>query len=116
MATRSNSTAQPFAYGASTPLRANSSAPMGGPLGEWPRPMRDLVNGHTVECEARGKDKYGRTIGLCNAGGVDIQAETVKAGKAWAFIRYSHDYILREGEAQAANLGVHAHNCLLAWK
>ena len=33
----------------------------------------------------------------------------VKAGMAWAFIRYSHDYVVQEGEAQAANLGVHAH-------
>jgi endonuclease YncB( thermonuclease family) len=40
---------------------------------------------------------------------VDIQAEMVKAGMAWAFIRYSHDYVVQEGEAQAANRKVHAH-------
>ncbi len=78
--------------------------------------MRELLHDHAVECEARGKDKYGRTIGLCKADGVDIQAEMVKAGMAWAFRRYSHDYVVREGEAQAANLGVHAHNCEPAWE
>jgi len=78
--------------------------------------IRGLVAGHTVECEARGKDKYGRTIGLCKADGFDIQAAMVGAGMAWAFLRYSHDYVVQEGEAQAANLGVHAHGCQPAWE
>ena len=78
--------------------------------------MRDLVRDHTVACEARGLDRYGRTIGLCRADGVDIQAEMVKAGMAWAFIRYSHDYVVQEVEARAASLGVHAHDCQPAWE
>jgi endonuclease YncB( thermonuclease family) len=78
--------------------------------------MRDLLHGHAVECEARGTDRYGRTIGLCKADGVDIQAEMVKAGMAWAFVRYSRDYIGREGEAKAADLGLHAHDCQPAWE
>ena len=34
---------------------------------------------------------------------------------AWAFGRYSDNYVVQEGEAQADNLGVHAHDCLAAW-
>ncbi len=78
--------------------------------------MRELLHNHAVECEARGLDRYGRTIGLCKADGVDIQAKMVKAGMAWAFRRYSHDYVVQEGDAQADNVGVHAHNCQLAWE
>ena len=78
--------------------------------------MRILIAGHTVEYETRGIDRYRRTIGLCKADGVDIQAEMVKAGMAWAFTRYSHDYVVQEGEAQAAMRGIHAHDCLPAWE
>lgn len=78
--------------------------------------VRNLLNGHTVTCEPRGKDRYGRTIGLCKADGTDIQAAMVRAGMAWAFTRYSHDYVVKEGEAMADNLGVHAHECQPAWE
>ena len=75
--------------------------------------MRDLVRGHHVECEARGHDRYGRTIGLCRADGVDIQAQMVQAGMAWAFVRYSRDYVGQEAESGAQ--GVHGHDCMPAW-
>jgi hypothetical protein len=52
-----------------------------------------------------------RTIGLCRADGVDIQAEMVRAGMAWAFVRFSHDYVEQESAARAERLGVHAHDC-----
>ena len=78
--------------------------------------MRELLHDHAVACEARGLDRYGRTIGLCRADGVDVQATMVSAGMAWAFRRYTHDYVAQEGEAQAANLGVHAHECQPAWE
>ena len=67
-------------------------------------------------CEARGHDRYGRTIGLCRAEGIDIQAAMVSAGMAWAFTRYSTDYSNEEAAAKAAGLGVHAHNCQPAWE
>jgi endonuclease YncB( thermonuclease family) len=78
--------------------------------------IRTLLKDHTVTCEARGHDRYGRTIGLCRADGVDIQAAMVRAGMAWAFVRYSHDYVGQEAEANAEHLGVHAHQCLPAWE
>lgn len=69
----------------------------------------DLMRGHAITCEARGKDRYGRTIGLCRADGVDLSAGMVRAGQAVAFTRYSHDYVTLEAEARAARVGVHAH-------
>jgi hypothetical protein len=32
----------------------------------------------------------------------------VQLGMAWAFVRYSHDYVDVEAQAKAENLGVHA--------
>lgn len=78
--------------------------------------MSGLASDRTVSCEDRGHDHYGRTIGLCRADGADIQAAMVSAGMAWAFRRYSHNYVVQEGEAMAANLGVHAHDCQPAWE
>ena len=31
----------------------------------------------------------------------------VRGGMAWAFVRYSHDYVQQESEARATGLGVH---------
>ena len=55
-------------------------------------------------------------IGLCRADGVDIQAAMVRSGMAWAFVRYSSDYVREEDQAKAERLGVHAHGCEPAWE
>lgn len=78
--------------------------------------IRSLIQGHTVKCEDRGRDRYGRVIALCKADGRDIGADMVQAGMAWAFVRYSRDYVPLEREAQAAKLGVHARQCEPAWE
>jgi endonuclease YncB( thermonuclease family) len=52
--------------------------------------------GKRIECEFRGKDRYGRSIGLCRADGLDLGATMVSAGMAWAFTRYSSDYVEQE--------------------
>jgi endonuclease YncB( thermonuclease family) len=83
---------------------------------EAARKMRELVKGHEVTCENRGHDRYGRMIGLCRADGVDIQAAMVRSGMAWAFVRYSSDYVREEEQAKVDRLGVHAHGCEQAWE
>jgi hypothetical protein len=37
-------------------------------------------------------------------------------GHAWAFIRYSRDYVEEEREAAAVRAGVHEHRCKPAWQ
>ena len=39
-----------------------------------------------------------------------------RIGLAWAFMRYSSDYVGAERQAKAAKLGVHAHGCEPAWE
>lgn len=78
--------------------------------------LMDLLRGKAVECEDRGLDRYGRTIGLCRADGNDVQAPLVALGMAWAFTRYSSDYIEMEKAATKARIGVHGHPCEKAWE
>ncbi|HZQ01372.1 MAG TPA: thermonuclease family protein [Reyranella sp.] len=77
--------------------------------------LSELLTGKSVACESRGQDRYGRTIGLCRADGADVQARMVELGMAWAFTRYSSDYVGQERAAIEARAGVHAHDCEKAW-
>jgi endonuclease YncB( thermonuclease family) len=40
----------------------------------------------------------------------------VREGFAWAFTRYSVDYVDQQEEARRANRGVHAHECVPPWE
>ena len=77
--------------------------------------LQALIQGKTVACEAKDTDRYGRTVAICRAGGEDLGAIMVREGMAWAFIRYSRDYVDQEAAARAEGLGVHAHECAPAW-
>ena len=77
--------------------------------------MRRLIEGRAVVCELRGHDRYRRSIGLCRADGQDLGAAMVAAGMAWAFTRYSSDYVEQEKAAIGARLGIHAHDCTKPW-
>ena len=43
--------------------------------------------------------------------GEDLGAILVREGFAWAFTRFSVDYVDQQEEARRANRGVHAHDC-----
>jgi endonuclease YncB( thermonuclease family) len=68
------------------------------------RRRRKLIEGRAVACEFRGHDRYKRSIGLCRASGEDLGADIVSAGMAWAFTRYSGDYIGQERGRSARGL------------
>lgn len=78
--------------------------------------LEKLMKGRSITCDDRGHDRYGRTIGLCRADSDDLSAAMVRLGMAWAFVRYSRDYVEQEAKARAGNLGVHAHGCEPAWE
>lgn len=78
--------------------------------------LQELVAGKYVVCERAGSDQYGRIIALCSVRGEDLGAILVREGLAWAFRRYSDDYVYDEESAKAAGLGVHAHGCEPAWE
>ena len=70
-----------------------------------------------VSCTRLDTDRYGRTVARCRADGNDIAALMVSAGMAWAYLRYSTDYLTDQLAAQAAQRGVHSQHgtCELPW-
>lgn len=87
----------------------------------WPcgrlatRALERLIGDREVRCQSHGLDKYGRTLAVCEAGGRDLNAEMVRQGFAWAFVRYSQRYVAVEAEARAARAGIWAGTAVPAW-
>lgn len=68
--------------------------------------LKALIGDDEVACDSTGTDKYGRTLAICFADGRDLNATMVKAGMAWAFVKYSAMYVEQENEARQALAGV----------
>ena len=67
-----------------------------------------LVTGKEVRCTEIGKDQYGRTLGRCSVGAMDVNRTMVTTGYAVAFRRYSMEYISAEESAKAGKRGIWA--------
>lgn len=74
-----------------------------------------LIGANPVHCNDMGLDKYGRTLGRCFAGNVNLNAEMVRSGYAWAFVRYSQAYVAEEAEARRAGAGIWQGEAMPAW-
>lgn len=68
--------------------------------------LENLVTGQVLKCEARSKDPYNRVIAVCETGSLDLSAELVRQGKAWAFLKYSNDYESQQSQAKKARIGI----------
>jgi endonuclease YncB( thermonuclease family) len=75
-----------------------------------------LVQNREVACEDRGRDKYDRTLGICFVDGRDINAEMVRLGLAWAYLKYSRDYVAEEAEARAARRNIWVAETMPPWE
>ena len=83
-----------------------------GPKGVWAcgkkasSKLKKLINGQEVQCTDEGKDRYGRTLSICYANEIDLQAEMVRSGMAVAYLRYSNRYENEQNEAMIAQVGI----------
>ena len=68
--------------------------------------LADLIAGEAVEVEENGKDRYKRTIGSIYLNGVDINAQMVENGYAWAYRKFSKRYAPQESKAKKQRLGL----------
>ena len=68
--------------------------------------LAELASAGPVKCEGRGRDDFDRVLAVCTAGGVELNDAMVRRGHAWAFRKYSPDYVAAEKVAKAATLGV----------
>ncbi len=79
----------------------------GWPCGTWARDrLSELLRGRTILCEGVDRDRGGRLVARCAAGGRDIGAELVALGAAEAYRRYALDYVDEEKAASIAGLGI----------
>ena len=69
--------------------------------------LKELVDGAAVTCDLEPKpDPYGRRIGVCYTGSVNINAWLVSNGYAEAEKRYSKLYLDIEADAVRAKVGI----------
>jgi endonuclease YncB( thermonuclease family) len=90
-------------------------------IGKWgcgaaaSKALGKMIGSRRIDCESRGHDKYGRVLGLCRVEGRDINQEMVRAGHAWAFVKYSKTYVEAEAEARTAKVGIWQAETEPAW-
>lgn len=87
----------------------------------WPcgreatRALSRRIAGRTVVCEERDRDRYGRSVAVCRAGGEDLNAWMAFEGWAFAYRRYSRSYVAEERAAKAAGRGIWRGNVVAPW-
>ena len=74
-----------------------------------------LTEGQEVRCDNRGMDDYDRVLAVCTAGDVELNDTLVRRGFAWAFIKFSDDYVDAEREARDAKRGIWQVPTQTAW-
>lgn len=81
------------------------------PFGERSRQsLASLCHGKSVRLDKTGADRYGRTVAQVTCASIDVNAEQVKTGMAWAYPKYVTDpqlYKLQKS-AQEARAGLWA--------
>lgn len=72
--------------------------------------LSDLAFGKQARVIEQDRDRYGRTVGRVYVGGVDVNAEMIRQGAAWAYRQYLKDQSLLtlEQQAKAAKRGLWA--------
>ena len=64
------------------------------------------IDGESVACEERDRDRYGRVVAVCRHRAQDVNAWLVREGWALAYRRYSTAYVGEQADAKAAKRGV----------
>ena len=77
--------------------------------------LDEFIGVSLVTCRERDTDRYGRIVADCSVRGVDIEAWLVQNGHAFAYRRYSSDYIAIEQEAMNAKRGIWAGHVQAPW-
>jgi endonuclease YncB( thermonuclease family) len=78
--------------------------------GAWvTRVVAGRYQGRMARCDAQTHDRYGRLVAICRVGGEDMARSLVEEGLAFAYRRYSRQYVSAENRAKAAANGLHAY-------
>jgi endonuclease YncB( thermonuclease family) len=68
--------------------------------------LRRLIGTSDVQCLISDRDRYGRAVGVCSAGGRELNREMVRLGWAIAYLRHTSRYLTAAREAQLAGRGL----------
>jgi endonuclease YncB( thermonuclease family) len=68
--------------------------------------LSDEIGNRVVSCQPKDRDRYGRVVAVCLAGGEDINAWMVAKGWALAYRHYSNDYVSQEEQAAKLKIGI----------
>lgn len=74
------------------------------------------IGRQTVRCRETDRDRYGRIVAVCTAGGTDLNEWMVVNGWAMAYRRYSTDYVPAERQARADQDGIWATTFTPPWE
>ncbi len=85
-------------------LRANGSAWRCGRAAT--KALIEKIGERPVICHANGRDRYGRYLSVCRAGGVNLNRWMVLNGWAVAYRQYSPRFIPEEETAKRKRLGI----------
>lgn len=91
-------------------------------LGTWPcgqeatSHLALLLRDREVRCDSRGLDLYGRMLAVCTVAGLEVNADMVRSGLAWAFVKYSTRYVALEAEARERKVGIWQGEAVPAWQ
>lgn len=79
--------------------------------------LETLLAGQSIECAAQSKDRYGRTVAICTAGGEDVAGWMVSHGWALDWPKYSGGrYSVQQDKAEDAHLGLWAGFFTAPWE
>ena len=71
--------------------------------------LSNLCFGKMASLDVRGRDRYNRTLARVSCAGADANAEQVRRGYAWTFVRYARadsPLFVLEKEARTAHRGL----------
>jgi hypothetical protein len=77
--------------------------------------LMELVAGGEIRCEELDRDRYGRIVAVCYAGGHDMSRNMVYAGWAIAYRRFSSEYVGAEAEARESERGMWRGTFVAPW-
>ena len=74
-----------------------------------------MIGGRDISCNLHKKDGFGRWIGTCFSNNENLNKKMVRQGMAWAFRKYSMDFVAEEKKAKIQRVGIWRGKSLPAW-
>ncbi len=77
--------------------------------------LSNIVQNNLVRCEGEKRDSYGRLLGVCYVGTLELNGWMVRNGYALNYSLYSNRYVFAEKEARAAKRGLWSGEFVVPW-